>query len=222
MTQEGKQKDKIAVLIEEANKIAVIPSKVSKMDAFGAGVALYYMLRDIEKDASFVYPGRVLEKGKELIDEEHITQDIGKRSLLVSIDYSNTDASKVNYTTEDDILYLNISPVPPDFEKNTKVRSSVVGFDFDLIFVLGAQSMDDLGSVFSNLDPNSRTSKIINLDNTEMNERFGFVNIVDNKINSVSQLLMEKVKDWELTISEKAAKALLEGIIASETPKKVD
>ena len=222
MTQEGKQKNKIAALIEEADKIAIIPSRISKMDAFGAGVALYYMLQDVEKDVSFVYPGRILEKGKDLIDEENITQDIGKRSLLVSIDYSGTDASKVNYTTEDDVLYLNISPIPADFEKHRKVRSSVVGFDFDLIFVLGAQRMDDLGSIFRNLDSNSRTSKIINLDNTEMNERFGFVNIVDNKINSVSQLLMEKVPSWGLNISEKAAKALLEGIIASETPKKVD
>jgi len=222
MTQEQKPKNKIAGLIEEAGKIAVIPSKIAKMDAFGAGVALYYMLKEHGKDVSFVYPGRVPDKGKDLIKEEEVTQDIGKRSLIVSIDYSGTEASKVNYTTEDDTLYLHVSPIPADFEKDKKVRSKIVGFDFDLIFVLGAQSILDLGSSFKNLDRNSRTSKIINLDNTEMNERYGFVNIVDNKINSVSQLLMEKVSSWDLNISEKAAKALLEGIIASETPKKVD
>lgn len=222
MTEEKLTKNKIAALIEEADNIAVMPSKVAGMDAFGAGVALYFMLKDFQKNVSFIYSGKTPEKDRKLIKDEEITQDIGKRSLLVSIDYSDTNASKVNYSTEDDVLYLTINPIPEDFEKDLKVKSKIVGFDFDLIFVLGAQRLSDLGTTYKKLDSASKSSKIVNVDNTELNERFGFVNVIDNKINSVSQLVMEKVSSWELSISEKAAKALLEGIIASETPKKVD
>jgi len=222
MTQDKVEKNKIAALINEAENIAIIPSKVAGMDAFGAGVALYFMLKESDKNVSFVYSGKTPEKDKKLIKKEAITQDTGKRSLLVSINYSGTDASKVNYSTEDDTLHLTVSPVPGDFDKERRIVSKIVGHDFDLIFVLGAQRLSDLGSTYKNLDSSSKSSKIINIDNTELNEGFGFVNVINNKINSVSQLVMEKVSLWSLNISERAAKALLEGIIASETPKKVD
>jgi len=218
MNEDKKVKNKIAGLIEESRNIAVIPSKVVGIDAFGAGVALYHMIKELDKNVSFIYPGKVPEKVGNLINPEEITKDVGKRSLLVSIDYSDTDASKVNYSTDDDVLYLTINPIPEDFDKNEKVKSSITGFDFDIIFVVGAQRVSDLGSTFKNLDSASRTSKIINIDNTEKNEKFGFVNVIDNSVNSVSQLIMSKVLDWELNINEKAAKALLEGIIARGTP----
>ena len=218
MNEDKKIKNKIAGLIEESRNIAVIPSKVAGIDAFGAGVALYHMIKELDKNVSFIYPGKVPEKVSNLINPEEITKDVGERSLLVSIDYSDTDASKVNYSTDDDVLYLTINPIPEDFDKNEKVKTSITGFDFDIIFVVGAQRVSDLGSTFKNLDLASKTSKIINIDNTEKNERFGFVNVIDNSVNSVSQLIMGKVSDWELNINEKAAKALLEGIIARGTP----
>ncbi|MFC1756134.1 bifunctional oligoribonuclease/PAP phosphatase NrnA [Patescibacteria group bacterium] len=218
MNNDKNVKNKIAGLIEESQNIAVMPSKVAGMDAFGAGVALYHMLKELDKDVSFIYPGKTPEKAENLIKPEDITKDVKSRSLLVSIDYSDTDATKVNYSTDNDVLYLTINPIPDDFDKNTKIKSRITGFDFDIIFVVGAQNVSDLGSTFRNLDSASKTSKIINVDNTEINERFGFVNIVDNSVNSVSQLVMEKVSDWELNINQKAAKALLEGIIAREGP----
>jgi len=218
MNEEKNVKNKIAGLIEESQNIAVMPSKVAGMDAFGAGVALYHMLKELDKNVSFIYPGKPPEKAENLIKPEDITNNVKNRSLLVSIDYSDTDATKVNYSTDNDILYLTINPIPDDFDKNAKIKSRITGFDFDIIFVVGAQNVSDLGSTFRNLDSASKTSKIINVDNTEINERFGFVNIVDNSVNSVSQLIMEKVSDWKLNINQKAAKALLEGIIAREGP----
>lgn len=219
MTEKHIAKNKIASLIADSQNIAVMPSKVAGMDTFGAGVALYHMIKELGKDVSFIYPGKLPETNSALINHEEVTRDVSKRSLLVSIDYSGTDASKVNYSTDEDVLYLTIDPIPDNFDKNDKVRSRITGFDFDIIFVIGAQNVFDLGSSFKNLDSSSRTSKIINIDNTELNERFGFVNVVDNSVNSVSQLIMAKVSDWGLNINEKAAKALLEGIIAREGPK---
>jgi len=218
MNGENKNKNQVAMLVEESKNIAIIPSKLAGLDAFCAGAALYHMLKSLDKNVSFLYSGKHPEKSHNIISSDDVTSDVGKRSLMVSIDYSGTEASKVRYSTEDDILYLGISPISPDFNKEAKIKSRISGFDFDVIFVIGAQNVYDLGKMFDNLDTVSKVSKIINIDNTERNERFGFVNVIDNSVNSTSHLIMKKVDDWDLLISEKAAKALLRGIISKEAP----
>ena len=218
MNGENKNKNQVAMLVEEAKNIAIIPSKLAGLDAFCAGAALFHMLKAQDKNVSFLYTGKLPEKSHNIISSEDVTSDVGKRSLTVSIDYSGTEASKVRYSTEDDVLYLRVSPISPDFDKDTKIRSNILGFDFDVIFVVGAQRVYDLGKMYDNLDTVSKVSKIINIDNTEKNERFGFVNVIDNSVNSTSHLIMKKVDDWDLTISEKAAKVLLRGIISKEAP----
>lgn len=206
------------MLIKESQNIAVIPSKIPGLDAFSAGAALYYMIREQDKNVTFLYKGKVPDGAEDVISFDHITNDVGRRSLLVSIDYSGTEASKVKYSTEDDVLMLKISPISTDFDKDSKIRSRITGFDFDIVFVIGAQRISDLGSIYSDLDTASKTSKIINMDITNMNQRYGFVNVVDNKVNSLSLLVMKKVKDWGLSLNERSAKALLKGIISKETP----
>jgi len=218
MNDENKNKNQVAMLVEESKNIAIIPSKLAGLDAFCAGAALYHMLKTLDKNVSFLYTGKLPERSQNIISSEDITSNVGKRSLMVSIDYSGTEASKVRYSTEDDVLYLRISPISPDFNKETKIKSRISGFDFDIIIVVGAQRVYDLGKMFDNLDTISKVSKIINIDNTEKNERFGFVNVIDNNVNSVSHLVMKKVDDWDLSISERAAKALLRGIISKEAP----
>ncbi len=210
--------DKVAMLIRDSKNIAVVPSKIPGLDAFCAGAALYLMIRELEKSVSFLYKGKIPEGGEDILSANHITDDVDKRSLLVSIDYSGTDASKVNYSTEDDTLYLRISPVSKDFDKETRIRSKISGYDFDTLFVIGAQRMTDLGGIYENLDGVSKISKIVNIDITQKNERFGFANIVDSSTNSLSLLVMKKFQDWELSLNERSAKALLKGIVAKETP----
>lgn len=218
MNGEKNDVNKVAMLIKESSNIAVIPSKIPGIDAFGAGAALYYMIREQDKNVNFLYKGKIPDKGQSLIAQNHITNSVDNRSLLVSIDYSGTEASKVKYSTEDDVLYLKISPISTDFDKISRIKSRITGFDFDTIFVIGAQGISDLGSIYHNLDAVSKISKIVNIDITNKNERFGFVNVVDNNVNSLSLLVMEKYQEWGLSLNERAAKALLKGIISKETP----
>ncbi len=218
MSNENNKNNRVAELVEKSNSIAIIPSKVAGLDAYCAGAAVYYMLRGLDKSVSFIYPGKIPENGAGVVKRDDITTDIGKRSLLVSIDYSGTEASKVHYSTEDDVLHLKISPVPADFNKNEKIKAKVAGFDFDIIFVIGAQNVLDLGHTYRSLGISSKASKIVNIDITERNERFGLVNIVDNSINSLSHLVLKKSPSWGLNLPGRSAKALLKGIISKETP----
>ncbi len=213
-------KDKVATLLNGAKNIAIMTSKVAGLDAYCASVGIYHMLINSEKEVTFIYPGKVPEEGKDLINANKITREVKQRNLVVSIDYSDTQASKVNYTTDEGILYLTISPIPPNFNSREKIRSKIAGYDFDVLFIIGAQNLFDLGQIYRSLDKASKTSKIINIDITDRNERFGFVNVVEPKTSSLSLLVLQKATQWELAPDEKTAKALLKGIISKTPPYK--
>lgn len=216
--EEINAKKSITNLINGAENIAIIPSKIAGLDAYSAGVGLYYMLKEVKSNVSIIYPGKIPEGVQDLLKPSEITSDVKQRSLLVSVDYSGTDAAKVHYSTENDVLYLKISPVPFDYNKDEKIKTRVTGFDFDVIFVIGAQTLLDLGNTYKNLDTVSKISKIINLDITAKNEGFGFINIIDADVNTLSLLILQNATQWGLKLNETSAKALLKGIVAKESP----
>lgn len=217
-------KRQVVNLINEARDIAVIPSKTARGNSFCAAAGLFYMIKQKfedddasnDKNIRFVYSGKVPDDCVGVMDEADISADLDSRYLLVSIDYSNTPAAKAQYSHSDDTLYLKLGPVPRDFETN-RVRSRVTGFDFDLIIVVGAQELEDLGPIYNNLRSEIDNAKIINMDNTNNNRRFGVVNVIDTYAENLSMLIMKEAVNLEMSLNAKAAKALLSGI-TSQVP----
>jgi nanoRNase/pAp phosphatase (c-di-AMP/oligoRNAs hydrolase) len=202
--------NQILDLIKGAKSIAIMPFKTAGMDAFSASVGLYYMLKNEGKDVSIIYQGAVPE---EFADNKDINVQVGsgQRELVVSVDYSDTDASKVNYSTENDVLHFSISPVGRDFDLS-RVQFELKGFNFDLIITVGAQSREDFGTDLENVGGGFGESDIINIDNTEGNERFGNINIVDPTSKSLCLLVLNTGVKWDLDITNDVAEALLKGI----------
>ncbi|KKS16243.1 MAG: hypothetical protein UU80_C0005G0026 [candidate division WWE3 bacterium GW2011_GWA1_41_8] len=216
---EKNNSEKIMELIENARTIAVIPSKVAGADAFSAAVGLYNMLLATGKDVSLVYTGKVPEVAEHLVKKEEITANIFTRELLVSIDYSNTPAAKVHYSTDNDILTLKLSPVPKDFDRS-RVKTFIKGMEFDVIFTVGVQELADLGQTYRELEEEFRAAKIINVDNTDRNRRYGAVNIIDTSAENLSMVVFRNCPTWGLQPDTKSAKALLTGMTYREV--KVD
>jgi nanoRNase/pAp phosphatase (c-di-AMP/oligoRNAs hydrolase) len=203
----------ITELISNANAIAVAPVAKgdSAKDSYAASAGLYYALKAAEKDVSFLYAGNPPQGLENVLSEEDIMSDIGKRSLVISIDYSETPASKVNYTTNDDILRLVLSPVTKDFSLDS-VKTELEGFDFDVIITIGAQKRQDYGQMHENLKDEFNRAKVINLDNKASNQRFGAANIVRIEEPSLSLLVLNNLTKWGLRMDTAAARALLKGV----------
>jgi len=212
MQVENGSAEQVANLINDAQKIAVVPSKVAGVDAFSAAVGLYYMLLDKQKSVSFVHTGKMPEPCSDLIKKDEVLSNIFQRELVVSIDYSGTSAAVANYATEGDVLHISISPIPKNFEAQKRVNAKIKGFGFDVIFVVGAQELGDLGQTFSELKDEFEKTNVVNIDTTAMNRRFGSINIVDAKADSLSSLVFKNSSDWKLVPGKKAARALLTGI----------
>ncbi len=203
-------------IFAQANKIAIIPSEIAGTDAFCAAVGLYYVLKDQEKNASLIYTGKIPEGCNTLIKEGDLTSNISERELMISIDYSDTPAAKVHYSTENDILYLKIKPVNKDFDLN-RVKTTIKGSDFDLIIVIGAQNLKDLGQVYTELIDNFNTAKILNIDASDLNSKFGLENVVDSTVESLSLLVLQQVAFLSFPIGKRSGKAFLTGITHKST-----
>lgn len=222
MQVEDNKTNQIIDLIEDASHIAIIPSKVGQDDSFSAAVGLYYTLLEkygseeyCLKDIKFIYFGKVPESCKNLIQTNDISDNLDERDLIVSIDYSGTYANKVHYSTENDILQVKISPIPTDYELS-RIKSRVVGFNFDLIITIGARELEDLGSVYSRLKSEIHDAKIINFDNSNSNKRFGTLNIIDTEADTFSSLIFKKMSQLYLIPNKKSAAALLYGMTYRE------
>ncbi|EKD95134.1 MAG: hypothetical protein ACD_25C00056G0002 [uncultured bacterium] len=202
---------KIKELLGTAHKVAIVPSVVDGADSFASAVGLYRMLSGAGKDAAILYPGTVPAGLEGITEGINISTSMGNRSLVVSIDYSGTTASKVNYTTENDVLSFYLTPVDHGFDLS-KVKAEITGPDFDLYITIGVQSPEDTGALKDQLQAEISKSKVLNIDNNSLNTRFGTIYTVDASMETLSLLILNKAPKWGLTIDQRSAKALTMGI----------
>ena len=205
------EQDNALNLIQEAKSVAIIPSKVAGADSFCAAAGLYFMLLEKNKDVYFIYPGKVPEVAENILDKTRIVSDIGQRELIIKVDYSNTPAAQAHYATDNDTLEIRLGPVSKEFELS-RVKAQLTGVDFDLIIVIGAQEVTDLGSVYEKMKEDFSQVKVLNIDNTRHNQNFGTENVIDVNAYTLSTLIFSKASEWDLVPGEKAAKALLTGM----------
>jgi nanoRNase/pAp phosphatase (c-di-AMP/oligoRNAs hydrolase) len=202
----------IAQLINEAKSIAIIPSKIAGLDAYAAGAALNHMLKEIGKPVHFIYPGALPEGSENIISSLDIVNTLQERDLVVSVNYQGTNVESVKYNTEDNILTFRLGPIPADFDAKSNVHAKVSTYEFDLCFVIGAQNLENLGSTYEVLQSEIHASKIVNIDITKSNTRFGVVNMIEPEVDSLSYLIFQKAAVWDLPVPKPAALALLRGM----------
>ncbi len=205
--------EQIASVLRSAESIAVVPAKGAGIDAFCAGLALQIMLKSLEKPSKLFYPGEIPEACKELVGVSDLITSFSQRQLTVSIDYSGEHNAKAWYEPEGETLKVKLAPVSRDYDPNTRVRAKLdTGFDYDTAIIVGANDLEDLGDVYNEIRADLAKSTIINLSNSNKNNRFGSINVIDPTCDSLSQLVIKKAPLWELNITIQAAQALLLGI----------
>jgi len=195
-------------LIVNSNNIAVVIPADSSIDKFCAGVGVMRMVMAKQKNCTFLFDGEIPEDCKDIIGETEVQKELQQRELLVSIDYSGTQASKVHYYTEDQTLYLSVSPINKDFDIS-KVIPIIKGSDFDLVLSVGVPTQEKLGKFQDVL----KNVKLVNFDNSIDNTNYGTFNITGAETSVLSLFVLNNAYKLGLKADEIAAKALLKGIV---------
>jgi len=188
MSDEALEKKQILTLIKSAKHIGIVPSKMSQVDSLSAAAGLYFMIlteldkedqnKEDKKTVNLVFDEEIPEGCAQILTKDDLTSKIADRELLVTIDYSGTGADAFKWTNDKQVLSLYLGPVEKEFDRN-RIKSSVIGFDFDLVFTVGMQGYEDIEQMYSSINKEVKRARLVNLDNTSLNSRFGYINLVD-------------------------------------------
>lgn len=213
--------EQIKARITKAKNILVCFPPDGNGDAMSSGLALYYYLKVLGKEADIACSRHPqdnprLKKLSFLPGFQAIaTQTDNLRSFIVSLDIKDAKVSQIKYKMENDVLNFIISPSQGWFS-DKDIRTSASGFKYDLIIVIGSSDLESLGEIYDSQIEFFYKTDIINLDNSPANEEFGQINLVDLSALSTAEMIFFLIKDEkDYGIDENLATCLLSGVICA-------
>lgn len=190
----------------------VFPQKLS-LDKIAAGLSLSLSLAKIGKKTNCFCSWPMTVEYSSLVGVDKIARELGGKNLTVSFDYIEDSIEKVSYNIENNRFNLVIQPKeghPP--LSSEKVVYSYSGNQADLIFVIGALSLEELGDMYEKNRDLFDKGNTINIDINTDSSKYAKVNLVDGEAASYSELIANLINRLKLPANEDIAGNLLKGI----------
>ncbi len=201
--------------IKKSSRILIALPENLTADVLASGLAMGLFLNKLQKTVILTSSGQIPENLKFLPNISAVQKQIKNgSSLVVTLNISEKKLEEVSYQTTPEKVHIYLKAQTQDFTPQD-LTFSTEKFPINLILVLGARSLEDLGQLSEHsADVFFETPKI-NIDNKAANEYFGAVNLVDITATSVSEILAELLQKYEeQLVDEDIATCLLAGIIA--------
>ncbi|HUV47014.1 MAG TPA: hypothetical protein VMW29_02670 [Candidatus Bathyarchaeia archaeon] len=197
------------------NILVLIPTNPN-LDKIATSLALFLSFKKQEKQVMVACPSSMTVAFNRLVGVDKIAQKIGNRNLIISFDYQKDSIEKVSYNIEDKKFNLVVEPRAgyPALDPN-KVSYSYAGTDADLIFVVGALRLEDLGNFYLNEKKTFDKATIVNLDIQNNNTKFGQINLVDSQFTSLSELVALVLQGLNFSVDQDIVTNILAGIEAN-------
>lgn len=210
-------------VLDKANNILVVSPGGENGDAVGSVLALKSFLEKnlnpadkTQKKVQLLCTKKPQNKFSFLEDISSIgaTKENGNRFTIV-LNTSKKEAEKLSYEMLDTKLNIFITSKGGTFSKeDVSFGNSII--HPDVIFTLGIQDLDDLGTFYAKHTKIFYNKPIINIDTNASNEYFGEINIIDIKSTSICEILVQLFAQLSnKPLDEQTATALLSGIINS-------
>jgi hypothetical protein len=204
---------KIKEAVEKYKNIAIATPIDPTVDEMGAALGLYLSLKDMGKTLSIATPSEPLVEVSALVGIDEVKTNIGEASgdLVVSFPYREGEIEKVSYTRDDSFLNIVVKAGEKGLNFDEKdVRFTRGSTAPELLFVVGAARVSDLGNLF---DPTSlKDTLVVNVDNKPENQGFGDIVMASTKFSSVSELITNVIFTVGLKMDLDIAQNLMLGI----------
>ena len=126
----------------------VLPAQVN-FDKTAAALAFFLSLKKAGKQVFIGCSAPMTVEFSSLVGVDKIQSKLGGRNLLISFDYLEDSIEKVSYNIENDKFNLTIQPKQGFAPLSTdKVHYGYTGGRADLILIMGAGSLNDLGDLY--------------------------------------------------------------------------
>lgn len=205
--------NKVKEGLKGAEQILVAINKTPSLDSVASSLALYLGLKKLGKKASVFCEDKIKVEFGNLIAVDRITDKLGGRNFVISLDYKEGSINKVSYNIEGDRFNLVIESRPgvPQLTPEN-VHYSYSDAAADLIFVVDAPTLSDLGRIYEEKREIFLQEKIVNIDHSEQNENFGRINLVVPQAASTSEIVTLLLRNLDIKIDQDIATNLLAGV----------
>jgi phosphoesterase RecJ-like protein len=210
-------------IIERFQNILIVPSLNSPGDGLGSALALFFILKKLGKNVNLVEQ-EIPEKLRFLTELNNCSD----KDFIVSINTAEKNISKMRYEKNQQDLRIYLTLNQGEIEEKDisfilnpaaeKIEFSDLKQNADLLIILGAGALEDLGETFYQNPDFFYERPILNIDNHPSNENFGEVNLIEVD-SSIAETLIKLVgpmgREGDNLIDKKTASCLLTGIIWS-------
>jgi len=191
--------------------IAVPPNP--DLDKIASALSLYLSLKKTGKTVTVSCPKQMTVEFSQLVGVDQVTDKLDRKSLVISFDYVKDSIEKVSYNVEGDRFNLVIQPKSGFAPLDTKsVTYNYSGADSELIFVIGAQKLEDLGGLYESEKNFYEKNQVVNIDYHPQNTQFGKMNILNPQASSYSEMVTSILNNLNLPIDQDIATNLLVGL----------
>ncbi len=204
-------------ILEDKKNILITFPKNDKGDAMASAIALFSFLEKLGKRAEMVCENFVIPQQLKFLKKiKFIRQSLDHlQKFIITVDTAKTGVQELSYDNQDGKLRIFITP-KNNYLTKEDIRTAQSDFKYDVIFVIGTQELDQLGSLYQNNTEFFYKCPIINLDHNPNNSHFGHINIIDITATSNAEVLFNLLQNWQAeNVNEEISTALLTGMIVN-------
>jgi len=205
--------------LASAKQILILLPSDPDLDSVAAGLALYLSLQKQQLSASIGCATAMTVGFNRLFAVDKIKPRIGNQNLVISFNYPEDSLEKVSYDKDPANQKFNLTIEPKAGLQPLDINSveySYTGSNADVIFVIGARTLEDLGDLYKSeqklLEDKSKT--LVNLSSLDKNSQFGTVNLYDPTASGCSEIMFAVLSGLQLPLDSDMATNLLAGIEA--------
>ncbi len=206
-----------------SNILIALPTQIG-IDMLSAGLALFLSLEQIGKKVAIATDGVVKVGHSHLYGVGQIQNKIpagtgGNFTItlggMVASDKTVPSLQSLDWApsgAEQKDLKLTFHVNPGQKFEPSFVTPAYESSGFDLIFVIGAGNLTDLGSIYSGNAQSFAGAHIVNIGSKANNGQFGATNIVDDVASSLSEIVAQLFPGLQLPFEGDIATNILAGI----------
>lgn len=208
-----KEQKEIEQLIQGSNRILITTRGNPGFDDLGTALAWYGALKGMKKarvDIAVEIPEKLQKRFNFLPGADAVVQTIQIADhFVMRVNVARTKAKELSYDIHGNTLEIRIVPEGGNFTSQD-VTFDQSTFSYDLIMVIGASELSQLGIVFENHRELFFNTPIINIDRQASNVRFGHVNAIYLTAASLSEVSYPLLKHY---LTPTISTCLLTGLI---------
>lgn len=208
--------------IQSSANIAIVLPANANVDKLASGLALALSLeKQAGKKVSIISESTIKVSHTNLFGVDKVTNVLSQVSGgnltitlggVVAADGTVGALEKLDWYPQGTDLNLVFHVLPGQKFEPTKIEPHHQGSSFNLIFIIGAASLNDLGAIYSANSQAFQGATLVNIDTSSTNTQFGQINIVDSTSASLCEIIYQLLPSLGLTLDSDIASNCLTGI----------